>query len=129
MQLTYEHCGQIKHLLPKQRGNVEIDNETFFEAMIHLTGNGLRWRAMPEKYGKWNTLYRRFRRWIDSGVFDRIEKHLQSQAVFNKRVRVLALDSTHIKVHPDGAGAPKKRTAVNRSKPRRLDDKDSFGCC
>ncbi|GHT43170.1 hypothetical protein FACS189443_6830 [Planctomycetales bacterium] len=73
-------------MLPKQRGNVEIDNKTFFEAMIYITGNGLRWRAMPEKYGKWNTLYRRFRRWIDSGVFDRIEKHLQSQAVFNKRV-------------------------------------------
>ncbi|GHT43339.1 hypothetical protein FACS189443_6980 [Planctomycetales bacterium] len=86
MQWTHEHYERIEHLLPKQRGNVEIDNPTFFEAMIHITENGLRWRAMPEKYGKWNTLYRRFRRWIDSGVFDQIEKHLQSQAVFNKRV-------------------------------------------
>ncbi|GHT26765.1 hypothetical protein FACS18942_04830 [Planctomycetales bacterium] len=108
---TYE---QIKHLLPKQRGNVEIDNKTFFEAMIHLTENGFRWRAMPEKYGKWNTLYRRLSRWTDSGVFDRIEKYLQSQAVAKKGVTVLALDSTYIKVHPDGAGAPKKRTAVHR---------------
>jgi transposase len=61
MQWTHEHYDQIKHLLPKQRGNVEIDNKTFFEAMIHLTKNGFRWRAMPEKYGKWNTIYRRFR--------------------------------------------------------------------
>jgi transposase len=78
MQWTHETYEQIQHLLPKQRGNVEIDNRTFFEAMIHITENGFRWRAMPEKYGKGNTLYRRFRRWIDSGVFDRIEKHLQS---------------------------------------------------
>ncbi|MDR0870805.1 MAG: transposase [Planctomycetaceae bacterium] len=108
MQWTHEHDEQIQHLLPKQRGNVEIDNETFFEAMIHLTENGFRWRAMPEKYGKWNTLYRRFRRWTASGVFDRIEKHLQSQAVSNKKITVLALDSTYIKVHPDGAGASQK---------------------
>jgi transposase len=114
MQWTHEHYDQIKPLLAKQRGNVEIDNKTFFEAMIHITGNGLRWRAMPKKHGKWNTIYRRFRRWTDSGVFERIEKHLQSQAVFKKGVAVLALDSTYTKVHPDGAGAPKKRTAVHR---------------
>ncbi|MDR0521435.1 MAG: DUF1559 domain-containing protein, partial [Planctomycetaceae bacterium] len=63
MQWTHAHYEQIKHLLPIQRGNVAIDNKIFFEAMIHLTENGFRWRAMPEKYGKWNSIYRRFRRW------------------------------------------------------------------
>jgi hypothetical protein len=48
MEWTHAHDEQLKHLLPKQRGNVKIDNKIFFEAMIHLTENGFRRRAMPE---------------------------------------------------------------------------------
>ncbi|MDR0521066.1 MAG: transposase, partial [Planctomycetaceae bacterium] len=102
MEWTHAHYEQIKHLLPKQRSNVKIDNTIFFEAMIHLIENGFRRRAMPEKYGKWNSIYRRFLRWTDNGVFDRIEKYLP---VSKKEVTSLALDSTSIKVHPDGCGA------------------------
>ncbi|MDR0520755.1 MAG: hypothetical protein LBH00_02755 [Planctomycetaceae bacterium] len=40
MEWTHAHYEQIKHLLPKQRGNVKIDNTIFFEAMIHITENG-----------------------------------------------------------------------------------------
>ena len=56
-----------------------------------------------------STIYRRFRYWIDIRVFDLIEKELQTQVIDRKGVKVLALDSTYIKVHPDGTGAPKKR--------------------
>ena len=55
---------------------------------------------------KWHC---RFRYWIEIGVFDRIEKTLQSQAIAIKGIKSLALDSTYIKVHPDGTGAPKKK--------------------
>jgi hypothetical protein len=46
---------------------------------------------------------------MDCGIFDRIEKELQSQVIDINRIKALALDSTYIKVHPDGTGAPKKR--------------------
>ena len=58
----------------------------------------------------------RFRYWIDRGIFDRIEKELQSQAISIKGIQALALDSTYIKAHPDGTGAkvpnPSARVAV-----------------
>jgi transposase len=109
MHRTEDKYDMVKHLLPLQRGNVEIDNFTFLQAVQYISENGCKWRALPSHFGKWNTVYRRFRRWIDKGVFDKIEKELRSQAVKTKGVTKLALDSTYIKVHPDGTGAPKKR--------------------
>jgi muconolactone delta-isomerase len=55
-----------------------------------------------ERFGKWCTLYRRFRHWIDLGIFDLIEKEPQTQVIDRKGVKTLALDSTSVKVHPNG---------------------------
>ena len=84
-------------------------NLTFFRALQYMVENGCRWRALPKHFGKWNSIYRRFRRWIDLGNFDNIEKALQSQAIAINGIKALSLDSTYIKVHPDGTGASKKR--------------------
>jgi len=108
MTWTSEQYERIKHLLPKQRGNVKIDNLTFLQALQYMAENGCRWRALPERFGHWNTIYSRFRYWLALGVFDRIEKELQSQAISIKGIKALALDSTYVKVHPDGTGAEKK---------------------
>jgi transposase len=109
MEWTQEHITSIQHLFPTQRGNVEIDYLSFFQALQYMTENGCKWRALPEKFGNWNTIYYRFRYWTERGIFDAIEKELQSQAIDIKGIKMLALDSTHIKVHPDGTGAPKKK--------------------
>jgi len=109
MKWTHEQYERIKHLLPVQRGNVEIENLTFLQSLQYMVENGCRWRALPEHFGKWNSIYRRFRRWIGKGLFDNIEKELQSQAIAIKGIKALSLDSTYIKVHPDGTGAPKKK--------------------
>jgi transposase len=114
MTWTEEQYNRIHHLLPKPRKKAEVDNLTFFRSLQYMTENGCRWRALPEKFGKWDTIYQRFRRWIKRGVFDRIEKELQSQAIDIKGIKALSLDSTYVKVHPDGTGAPKKRTAIHR---------------
>ena len=109
MEWSQARYDAIKHLLPVQRGNVEIDHLTFFRALQYMVENGCRGRALPKHFGKWNSIYRRFRRWIDLGIFDNIEKSLQSHAIFIKGIKALSLDSTYIKVHPDGTGASKKR--------------------
>jgi transposase len=109
MELTQEQYERIKHLLPRQRGNVEIDNLVFLRALQYMAENGCRWRAMPKEYGKWYTIYQRFRRWITKGIFDRIAKELQAETIDIQGIKNLALDSTYIKVHPDGTGAPKKK--------------------
>ena len=109
MQWTQELYDRIQPLLPKQRGNVAIENLIFLQALQYITDNGCKWRALPKHFGKWYTIYQRFRRWIDKGVFDRIEKHLQTQVIDREKLTALALDSTYIKVHPNGTGAPKKK--------------------
>jgi transposase len=109
MELTLKQYERIQHLLPRQRGNVVVENLTFLRALQYIDKNGCCWRALPAHFGKWYTIYQRFRRWIDKGVFDRIEKELQTQVIDVKRIKALALDSTYVKVHPDGTGAPQKR--------------------
>ena len=106
---TQEQYDRITHLLPKQRGNVAIDNLTFFRALQYIAENGCKWRKLPEHFGKWYTIYQRFRRWIDKGIFDRIEEYLQMQVIDREKLSSLALDSTYIKVHPNGMGASKKK--------------------
>ena len=108
MEWTQAHIDRIQHLLPKQRGNVEIDSLSFFQALHYIAENGCKWRALPKKFGNWNSIYCHFRYWIDRSIFDRIEKELQLQAIAIQRIKALVLDSTYIKVHPDGTGAPKK---------------------
>jgi transposase len=61
MKWTQKQYDRIKHLLPKQRGNVEIDNLAFLHALQYMTKNGGCWRALPEKFGNWNTISYRFR--------------------------------------------------------------------
>ena len=87
MEWTEAHYERIRHLLPKQRGNVVVTHLTFLQALQYIAENGCRWRALPKTFGNWNTIYCRFRYWIDIGVFDRIEKKLQSQVVDQKGVR------------------------------------------
>ena len=109
MEWTQEHIDSIKHLLPTQRGNVTIDYLQFFQALHYVAKNGCTWRALPEKLGNWNSIYSRFLYWSVRGVFDRIEDALKRQAIDFKGIKALALDSTYVKVHPDGTGVSKKR--------------------
>jgi transposase len=106
---TVEHIERIRHLFPKPRGTVEIGHLTFLQGIQYIAENGCKWRALPKHFGKWYTVYQRFRRWVRLGVFDRIEKELQSEAIAIKGIKALALDSTYVKVHPDGTGAPQKK--------------------
>ncbi len=87
MTWTHEQYQRIEHLLPKPRRKAEIDNITFLNALQYVCEKGCRWRALPKHFGKWGTVYQRLRRWIDGGVFDRIEKELRNlhwTAVFQK---------------------------------------------
>jgi transposase len=108
MKWTEAHIDRIRHLFPKQRGNVEIDYLRFFQALHYIAKNGCTWRDLPEEFGKWISIYCRFRYWAARGIFDRIEEELASQAIDIKGIKALALDSTNVKDKPDGTGALKK---------------------
>lgn len=110
--LSSEQYDQIKDVLPVQRGNVEIPNLVFLNAVFYVAENGCKWRKLPKEFGKWDTIYRRMNRWAKKGVWPRVLEALQTKLNVMVDVTALSLDSTSVKVHPDGTGALKK-TALN----------------
>ena len=98
----------IKPYLPTQRGNVKISNLDLINAVLYIAENGCKWRALPEKFGNWHTIYTRLKRWAEKGVLERLFIGLQEQNLIKISITCLGLDSTSVKVHPDAAGALKK---------------------
>ena len=108
MELTQQQYEPLKDLLPRQRGNVKIDNRQVLSAILYVVEQGCKWRGLPERFGNWHTIYTRMNRWAKNGVLDRVFAALQQQQILRVQVEVVSLDSTVVKVHPDGTGARKK---------------------
>jgi len=107
MEITKEQFERVEKFLPKQRGNVEINNRDFINALIYMNENGCKWRSLPEKYGKWYSVHKRCARWAESGILAKVFMELKN--VLQIEVEIVAIDSTCAKVHPDGTGALKKK--------------------
>ncbi|WFU06280.1 transposase (plasmid) [Rhizobium sp. CB3171] len=71
--LSDEEWPIVEPLLPTECGRKSRpshDNRRFFNGMLHVLRVGCPWRDMHERYGKWNSVYVRFRRWAEQGVWD-----------------------------------------------------------
>jgi len=77
-------------------------------AILFVSANGCKWRALPSHYGSWHSIYTRMSRWARAGVLDAVFERLQRERLMRVRIEAVSLDSTIMKVHPDGTGAPKK---------------------
>jgi transposase len=94
--------------LPVQRGNVRLSNLQVLNAVLYVAEQGCKWRGLPKRFGRWHTIYTRMNRWSRNGVLDRVFEKLQMEQIVRIKIEAFALDSTSIKVHPDGTGALKK---------------------
>src|SRR5271156_3608746 len=121
MELTEAQYGRIKEALPVQRGDVSLSNLQVLNAVLYVAEQGCKWRGLPKRFGRWHTVYTRMSRWSKAGVLDRIFEKLQVEQIVRIKLEAVSLDSTSIKVHPDGTGALKKRTTVHRQVPRRIE--------
>jgi transposase len=108
MEITEEQYERIKDSLPVQRGNVSLSNLQILNAILYVTEQGCKWRGLPKRFGRWHTIYTRMNRWAKNGVLDRVFEQLQSEQIVRVKIEALSLDSTSVKVHPDGTGALKK---------------------
>jgi transposase len=108
MRLTEDQYEVIRPLMPVHRGNVRITNLDVINAVLYVAENGCKWRALPERFGNWHTIYTRWRRWAAAGVLERGFQTLQEHQLIRIRVECVGLDRTSVKVHPDGTGALKK---------------------
>ncbi len=124
MEITKAQFEQIAECLPRQRGNVSLTNLQVLNAIPYVAEHGCKWRGLPKRLGNWHTSYTRMSRWAKSGVLDRAFEQLQRAQIVQIKPEAVSLDSTSVKVHPDGTGAPKKRSASYRQVPWRLQHQD-----
>jgi transposase len=116
--LEQRRSSPIKDALPVQRGNVRLSNLQMLNAVLYVAEQGCKWRGLPKRFGRWHTIYTRMNRWSKNGVLDRVFEKLQAEQIVRIKIEAFALDSTSIKVHPDGTGALKKtglRPSANRA--------------
>jgi transposase len=86
------------------RGRTGADNRLFVEAVLWMARTGVPWRDLPPEFGPWNSVFRRFSRWADKGVWQKIFGTLSEDADFKE----VFLDSTIVRAHQHAAGALKK---------------------
>jgi transposase len=117
--LRDDQWERIEAMLPgkaSDRGRTAADNRLFVEAVLWIARTGSPWRDLPNAFGPWNSVYKRFARWSDSGVWHRVFAELAKDADFEE----VFLDSTIVRAHQHAAGSPKK-TAIRRSGAREAD--------
>ena len=102
--LKDEQWERIAPLLPGKAGDPGrsgTDNRLFLEAVLWMVRTGAPWRDLPDLFGAWNSVFRRFRRWAQAGVFERLFQILSGDPDFEYAL----IDGTIIRVHQHGTGA------------------------
>ena len=82
-------------------GRSAEDNRLFMEALFYMARVGGPWRDLPETFGNWNSVFRRFRRWTQKGVLERLFAVLSEDRDFE----YVMIDGTITRVHQNGTGA------------------------
>ncbi len=117
--LTEDEWGIIGTLLPSERGRgcrPAQDNRLYFEGMMWIARTGSQWRHLPDEYGKWNSVFRRYRRWVTTGVFEAMLETLGEMVARDATADMI--DSTVVLAHHCAVGIKK-----GLRKPRRLADR------
>lgn len=95
----------IDPYFPLSRGVPRVDDLRVISGIIFVLKRGLQWRDAPAEYGSHKTLYNRFKRWSEMGVFDKIFMALASQ---ESPPDQLQIDATHLKAHRTASSLLKK---------------------
>jgi transposase len=106
-EIKDEDWERIKDMLPGQPGDPGVtakDNRLFINAVLWIAKTGAPWRDLPERFGPWGSVWKRFDRWAKKGVWERVFESLQ-----DPDLEWMILDSTVIRAHQHAAGAEKKR--------------------
>ena len=101
-ELSDDQWERIKDLLPGKRsdpGRTGSDNRNFVNGVLWVLRSGARWYDLPERYGKWKTVHKRFTRWAKSGVWEKVFKSL----LRDRDNAYMMLDSSLVKAHQQAA--------------------------
>lgn len=107
VKLTDDQWTKVREFL-RQDPNVYVGNEAtcrrFVEAVKWTSRSGAQWRLLPGEYGNWNSVYKRYARWCDAGVWERMLDHVAEAPDMENGM----VDSTIVRAHASAAGASKK---------------------
>ena len=104
LTLSDDQWRRVAPLLPGKEGDPGRsgeNNRMFLEAVLWVARVGAPWRDLPEDFGKWNSVFQRFRRWALKGVFERVFTALSGDPDFEYAL----IDGTLVRVHQHGTGA------------------------
>ena len=110
-ELEEDQWELLKGLMPTQnRGGRWLDHRTTLNGMLWILRSGAAWRDLPERYGKWQSVYHRFTRWRRDGTFDRILKALQIRLDKHGKIDwdLWLVDGSNVRASRAAAGARKK---------------------
>jgi len=106
--LRDDQWERLKEFVPggrKGKRGPRTDNRRFLNALLWMARSGARWRDLPEQFGNYETVKRRYYRWIEMGVLDGILAALAREA----DLEWLMIDSTIVRAHQHAAGASRQK--------------------
>jgi len=107
-RLREDQWARIHGFLKTQPGiyaGREASTRCFVEAVLWMARSGSSWRLLPDEVGNWNSVYKRFARWQEKGIWQGLLDHLSADA----DLEWVMIDSTVVRAHACAAGAKKKR--------------------
>jgi transposase len=109
-EMTDDHWERIKDLLPGKPGDPGVtakDNRLFINAVLWIAKTGAPWRDLPERFGPWGSVWKRFDRWAKKGAWKRVFEELR-----DPDLEWVIIDSTVIRAHQHAAGGGKKGAPI-----------------
>jgi transposase len=122
-ELSEAQWARLAPLLPPQhrsgRGRPSKDHRVIVNAILWRLATGVPWRDLPERFGSWRTVYSRFRRWQQAGIWARVLAALQAEADARGALdwALHFLDGTTVRAHQHAAGAKKGATIKPSAAP------------
>ena len=108
--LTDAQMKRLEPFFPKSHGKPRVDDRRVLSGIIFINRDGLRWRDAPAAYGRPKTLYNRWKRWSDKGIFARMLLELADQG---QQTDTLMIDATHLKAHRTASSLRLKKGSVD----------------
>jgi transposase len=114
-ELSDEQWAQLAVLLPPEKpktGRPALEHRQVVNGILWVLRTGAPWRDLPERYGNWTTVYSRFRRWREAGIWDRVFEAVQQNADRRGEVEwaIHFVDGSIVRAHQHAAGAKKGAT-------------------
>ena len=109
-ELNDQQWARIAEMLPGKKsdpGRTAQDNRLFVNGVLWILRSGAQWDELPERYGKWKSVHKRFTRWAKSGIWE----HVFSELTKDPANEYLMLDATLVRAHQQaatGKGGAKK---------------------